>query len=168
MRYWVDVSLCWSQSAFFLWVGLSCPTKLDGFLDVLGWFSMKIERNSVISKIFRVPNKFGFSGFPDKKHSVWNLPVHELSYLSNADLAMVSQLEGFESAPKAPEKLYFHVLLGVFYYQIRDFRKLYSKSGLYWIPPARIPPTGDHETRTEELFALALTLEHMTVPVMLY
>ena len=65
-------------------------------------------------EIFHVPNKFGFSGFPDKKHSVWNLPVHELSYLSNADLAMVSQLEGFESAPKAPEKLYFHVLLGVF------------------------------------------------------
>ena len=27
---------------------------------------MKIKRNSVISKIFRVPNKFGFSGFPEK------------------------------------------------------------------------------------------------------
>ena len=58
------------------------------------------------------------------------------------DLAMVSQLEGFESAPKAPEKLYFHVFWVFFYYQIRDSRKLYSKSELYWIPPARHPPTG--------------------------
>ena len=57
--------------------------------------------------------------------------LHELSYLSNADLAMVSQLEGFESAPKAPKKLYFHVFWVFFYYQIRDSRKLYSKSELY-------------------------------------
>ena len=107
-------------------------------------------------KTHNVPNKFGFSGFPDKKHSVWNLPVHELSYLSNADLAMVSQLEGFESAPKAPEKLYFHVLLGVFYYQIRDFRKLYSKSGLYWIPRARTRPQTAHVTRTRQSIVTAL------------
>ena len=41
--------------------------------------------------------------------------IFHVLYKFDADLAMVSQLEGSESAPKAPEILYFHVLLVFFF-----------------------------------------------------
>ena len=58
-----------TQSVFYLWVGLKCPTNSTEKISVWGQIRTKSKENSQNFQIFQVPNKFGFSGFPDRKHS---------------------------------------------------------------------------------------------------
>ena len=68
-------------------------------------------------------------------------------------------LRDLKARRRRRKKVYFYLLLGVCYYQIRVSGKLYWKSELYWIPPARRPPTRGYVTRTEQSFVLALRFD---------
>ena len=67
---------------------------------------------------------------------------------------MVSQLEGFESAPK---KLYFHVFWVFFTTKSGILENFIQKVNFIESRPPATRRRGGHETRTEELFALALS-----------
>ena len=71
---------------------------------------------------------------------------------------MVSQLEGFESAPKAPKKLYFHVFWVFFTTKSGILENFIQKVNFIESRPPATRRRGGHETRTEESFVLALSL----------